>query len=440
MFRSFTALLVAATCLVGTYALAVPRIDSIEPIGLVAGGTTRVKLRGNEFKVGEWQTEIWSSAPGQWVLVEDAENTNFEMFFDVTIPADAAVGPVAVRVWNLKGVSLPSLVLIDSQPGISFTTDSQKPFEHTIQAQQGHPLVCQIWSNQLNKDSDLHLDIKDAAGKLVAAIDDSEVRGSDPFYIFHPPADGRYTAEVHDILWRAKIQGCLQIAPYLDPVAKEGLEQTPATREIDLQKGQYLTITPQTLELDSPAQLVLDLHGPDGKRLVRAGTGDSLLQPLRRRIDQEGSYRLEISDLLGREGLPFQLDISTTQPPFELSVVQKDWWLTETGKSIKTRVQVLRHQYDGEIAISCPGYELENAVIPEKKNNFEITINIPAESERLVVAELSGTAQIGGQTYRAPVIAKDALNKAPLNMIQWPDGVADKVYFLVQSKEGGKDS
>ena len=50
-----------------------------------------------------------------------------------------------------------------------------------------------------------------------------------------------------------------------------------------------------------------------------------------------------------------------------------------------------------------------------------------------------GEAEIDGQTYRATVDTEEPLKKTPLNMIQWPEGVSGKVYFLIKSK-GGTES
>ena len=49
---------------------AVPRIDTIEPIYLEAGKKSKVKIMGNEFKLLEWPTRIWTNHPSKWTLLE----------------------------------------------------------------------------------------------------------------------------------------------------------------------------------------------------------------------------------------------------------------------------------------------------------------------------------------------------------------------------------
>ena len=78
-------------------------------------------------------------------------------------------------------------------------------------------------------------------------------------------------------------------------------------------------------------------------------------------------------------------------------------------------------------------------MIEEKRGDVEALIKIPKESEPLVVTSFYGEAEIDGQTYRASVDTEEPLKKTPLNMIQWPEGVSGKVYFLIKSK-GGTES
>ena len=297
-------------------AQAVPRIDTIEPIYLQAGKKTKVKIKGNEFKVLEWPTRICGliiRLNGRcWKMRKTPTNQHF---FEVEIAKDAPAGPI-IRAWNLKGVSKPTFAFVDRREANSFRTKNSEAYEHRFQAKKGERLVCQVWSNRLNKDSDLQMTIFDPEGKPIEMVDDSEVYGSDPYAVLDSLVDGEYSLKINDILWRDNIQACVQVSPFVEmqPEA-EDTGKTPASISLDLKQGQYLTVTPKTLELGSPAQLLMDLHEPKGNRIARFGNGDSLLQPLRKRIPKDGDYRLHISDLLNREGLPYQVDISTEVAP-----------------------------------------------------------------------------------------------------------------------------
>ena len=131
--------------------------------------------------------------------------------------------------------------------------------------------------------------------------------------------------------------------------------------------------------------------------------------------------------------MPYQVDISTEAAPFELATTfHQDFYITEPGKEVKIRFRVIRHQYDGPITIKSPVFQMEKAVIEEKRGDVEALINIPKESEPLVVTSFYGEAEIDGQTYRTTVDTKEPLKKTPLNMIQWPDGVSGKIYFLIK--------
>ena len=420
---------------------AAPRIDTIEPIYLQAGKKTKVKIKGNEFKLLDWPTRIWTNHASKWTLLEDEDNTHNQHFFEVEIAKDVPAGPLAIRAWNQKGVSKPTFAFVDVHEATSFRTKNSEAYEHRFKAKKGERLVCQVWSNRLNKDSDLQMTIFDTEGRLIEMIDDSEVHGSDPYVVFDPPADGEYSLKINDILWRDNIQACVQVSPFLEMQTEaDDIGKTPASISLDLKKGQYLTVMPKSLELGSPAQLLMDLHEPEGGRIARFGNGDSLLQPLRKRIPKDGDYHLHISDLLNREGLPYQVDISTEVAPFELATTfHQDFYVTEPGKEVKIRFRVIRHQYDGPITIKSPVFEMDKAVIAEKRGDIEAVIKISKESKPLVVTSFYGEAVINGQTYRTTVNTKEPLKKTPLNMIQWPEGVSGKVYFLIKSK-GGTES
>jgi hypothetical protein len=373
--------------------------------------------------------------------LEEEDNTNNQHFFEVEIAKGVPAGPLAIRAWNLKGVSKPTFALVDIHESIPFRTQNHEAYEHRFQAKKAERLVCQVWSNRLNKDSDLQMTIFDPEGRPIKMIDDSEVHGSDPYVVFDPPADGEYSLKINDILWRDNIEACVQVRPVVAMQSNEDeIGKTPASINLDLKQGQYLTVMPKTLELGSPAQLLMDLHEPEGDRIARFGNGDSLLQPLRKKIPKDGSYHLQISDLLDREGLPYQVDISTETAPFELTTnFHQDFYITEPGKEVKIRFRVIRHQYDGPITIKSPVFEMGKAVIAEKRGDVEAIIKIPPKSESLVVTSFYGEAEIDGQIYRATVDTKEPLKKTPLNMIQWPEGVSGKVYFLIKSK-GGMES
>ena len=163
----------------------------------------------------EWPTRIWTNHPSKWTLLEDEDNTNNQHFFEVEIAKDVPAGPLAIRAWNLKGVSKPSLAFVDIHESISFRTKNHEAFEHRFQAKKGERLVCQVWSNRLNKDSDLQMTIFDPEGRTIEMIDDSEVHGSDPYVVLNPPADGEYTLKINDILWRDIFRRAFRYHPFL---------------------------------------------------------------------------------------------------------------------------------------------------------------------------------------------------------------------------------
>ena len=87
----------------GVWLEAAPRIDTIEPIYLEAGKKTKVKIRGNEFKLLEWPTQIWTNHASKWTLLEDEDNTNNQHFFEVEIAKDVKVNVVRTMIADIRG-------------------------------------------------------------------------------------------------------------------------------------------------------------------------------------------------------------------------------------------------------------------------------------------------------------------------------------------------
>ncbi|MFT5122178.1 MAG: hypothetical protein ACI97B_000806 [Verrucomicrobiales bacterium] len=450
VYRINLMLLLSSMVLVN--ASAEPRIHRIEPLCLTIGETTKVTVIGEHLREKEATTDIWATFPGTWEPIEPVVEPGKEpdarrIQFRVSLPAEVKPGPGAIRAWHKKGLSLPYLLLLDTTPAShNFLTKSDAPETYTFGVRAGQNLTYEIWSNRLNQDTDLLMTLHDVQGKELAMADDDEVYGADPVLHFTAPADGTYRLKMHDIRWRAGPQACLRIAkqPLLAVANPPDVRRTPKEVEsitIPAEVDQYLTITPTTLPIGSPALLLLELYDPKGNRCAQSGTGDTLDEVLRKKIDQAGTYELRVRELLGREGLPYDLDISFDQAPFSVTVDgNRTWREVPLGAEQKIKFRVSRQNYDGPITLTSTAFTMTNHVIPEKKGDIEAIFTLSPEltAEQLIPFTVEASAEIHGRRYATAVNTLPQLRGTPKRLLRWPDGL-DGIQYLITAPPAKKE-
>ena len=437
-FAAFFSLLVAI-------ASAEPSIYRIEPLSLTIGETTEVVVIGDRMTHGENEPGIWSGFPATWEFVPSDKPANRERKYRVTVPAEAKPGPGAIRVWNQQGISRPFL-LLKTQTATNATTLrlSHEAVEHIFRVEARKPTAIEVWSNRLNQDTDLVMTLHDADGTQIAKADDDDVVGADPRLIFTPENTGDYHVKLHDIQYRGGAQSVLTIGdPRPAPEARFRTSNSAEPIKFSIAEPTHFAITPKTHSIGSPALLLIDLHeSKSGNRIARSGSGDVLDEVMRRFFPKPGDYELRVRDLLGREGLPFDLDFSKTIAPFQVQLENrsKDRHVVKPGAEVKLFVRVTRYQFDGAIQIRSDAFELENAEIPEKKNNVEMTLKIPADAKpgSLIAFRLTAEAEHEGKTYTSDVLTTELLKKTPAHLLQWPDGLDGQLYAVIARSDKPK--
>ena len=422
-------------------AYAEPRIHRVEPLCLEIGKTTEVTVFGDKLAPSKDKTGgIWTDFGGKWEYVKTDKPQDRERTYRVTLPKETQPGPGAIRAWSDKGISLPFLLLKSKVPALSFRLQGEKPFTHTFPAKKGEKLAIELWSNRLNQDTDLVLSIHQPSGKKLAFIDDDEVTGSDPFLRFTSAEDGDYTLTVHDIQWRNGAQACLSITRAGDSKPPKGrlTSNNPEPIPLDLQAGQYLTLTPETRAIGSPALLLLELHNPDGQRVAQSGTGDALDEILRRKVQKTGTYQLKVRDLLRREGLPFNVQHSTCEAPFTVQLEDraKDRHLLKPGAELKLKFRITRYDCKEPITIECPELVMSNNTTEPGKNEVEATVRVPedAKAGSLLAFRFRALATINDKIYATHVQTRGQLKKTPAHLAKWPDGLIGMNYAVITGK------
>lgn len=445
---TFTLVLIALT----NQADAEPVIHRIEPLGLTIGQTTTITVFGDRLTQDGMEPILWSNASITWKLLEpeDPKQDRYnprELRFAVTVNDQSPSGVRVIRIANRDGISAPSMLLLDTEPAVkTLRLESSQPATESFTAKAGQTYYCEAWSRRLNQDTDLIMTIRNESGDVVASADDDEVIGFDPQIQFIAPATGTYTIEVHDNQWRGDSLCCVRIGPkplmsFESTTSKFVTEQAASPIPLQLEANEYLTVTPRTRAIGSAAMLLLELHDDKGRRVAQTGTAETADEPLRFKSDQAGSYQLLAQDLVQRSGLPFDLSISTDQAPFavQLDGGSRDRHALKAADEFKIRFRVTRFRYDGPITIECPDLELQDNLIPEKRNDIEAKLKVgsSAAPDSLLTFRFQATAVIDGKPYSTPVRTTQQFKRDAKHVTQQP-AESDGTCFVFIKPDGGK--
>ncbi|MEX2140708.1 MAG: hypothetical protein WD894_15710 [Pirellulales bacterium] len=223
------AALVAAACtsvaLAQPNSLPVAQLTSIFPFGAKPGGTLEVALAGADL---DELTGLHFSHPGITAKSKLAPSPipgkpeqPVPNQFVVTVAGDVPRGLYEARAIGRFGISNPRFFLIDPRDAIRETepnddrakaqevplethlfgtVEAEKSDHFKFTAKQGQRILIQCWANRADSRLDATLVLFDAAGKELARNNDTYRR--DPLIDFTAPADGLYTLQLYDFLYR----------------------------------------------------------------------------------------------------------------------------------------------------------------------------------------------------------------------------------------------
>ena len=242
------------------------------------------------------------------------------------------------------------------------------------------------------------LEVKDAKGKSLAFADDNYF-DPDPVLNFTAPADGLYTLEIRDALYRGRedfvyrIHAALgsYVRPRLQPPRlgiPESCEHASVSEIVELPrlisgtvsapgeekvfrfkavKDQRIVAEVFARRLGSPLDTLLKIDGPDGKQIA---VNDDFERPniglnmqhidsyISFKAPASGVYTVKLSDTAGAGGKDHQffLRLDRPRPDFRVYVVPSGVWVTPdtAGEVVKVVVEKL-DGFNGEIA-----FELKN--------------------------------------------------------------------------------
>lgn len=188
----------------------------LSPVGFTPGTTTRVTLFGQGLA---GVRQLWTSFPSQSTFVADAPNSDTQVAFDLTVPADVPVGTYGVRCANDTAMSDARIVVVDDLPvtienGSNATLAAAQPLAipsavdgflppeqsryHSIDVVQGQSVSIEVVGHRLGSGLDPLVRILASDGKEVASHDNDEGLGYDCRFEFTFPTAGKYVLEIRD--------------------------------------------------------------------------------------------------------------------------------------------------------------------------------------------------------------------------------------------------
>jgi len=435
-----------------------PQIDKLTPRSLVPGKPNVVRIVG-KLAPKDGAPKIWTSFPCKVSLRYPDEKRKTGLVEAVIVPQAGLRDYGAVRIYNREGVSRPSMIRFDDNPsGFDFTASEGKPYVHEFEAKKGQHLEFELFAERLHSPLDGVLILQDDQGKELAFVDDSEEIGMDPVLRHQFERAGKYRLFVHDVQWRGGIFGRVKIRDLNQQIAETDGPivvdvPTRIAGKIDkagdedryhfqLKKGDYLTVTPS-----GSAVSLLDLS-LDGRRIKRAGTGDSDHEPLRYRARKDGEYTLSVRDLLGRSDRSYTLDIRTDVAPFTVQVVNKgklgDRYAAKPGSQVEVNLRCTRYDVDVNINVRAFGsrgeYKCKNYAFGQKnKTSVNVFVILPEDlpENELEVLELQAWCEVDGKKYTAKVGSSFLARQHNKTISHYPDWLDGQVLVSVIPK--GKD-
>jgi hypothetical protein len=145
-------------------------------------------------------------------------------------------------------------------------------------------------------------------------------------------------------------------------------------------KDEKLIFQSATRSLGSPCDLVLAIKNGDGKTLIQSDPALPSDAALTNKFETAGDYFLEVRELSGSRdssNLPYRIKASRFESGFTAASEENRVELTPGGTA-KLKITCARYEDIGRISFTIEpliaGITLENAEIPEKKNEAELTI------------------------------------------------------------------
>ena len=454
--------------------------------GIFAGNPAEPEIP-EDAHVDEWRTNAWWRAldtldAGKLAIVERDLHVpknalqaapSLRQLLLVTIAADpgAAPGTRSLVVWGNNGMSAPRRFEVSSAPRIEEPdyapahrpppaspptalsageavfdgtvmpgeTDrfrlllaGSRRYSFSVLARELQPYIGDAVPGFFNP----ILELRDARGALVARSDDTARFRPDPEFEFVPEADGEFSLEIRDVLFRGRADFVYAInagdsrpaaLPPHDGVVESPGKPSRIAIEIDEPGARELEITAR--RAGSPLDAVMTIRrSENGEALAswddaidevaHAGSVAQGECDPRATFDfpEKGRYIVEVADRTGHGGPGYfwSLSVRKAAPSFVVRS-RRSTLPVEKWKKLPVELVVERSGgFDGPVEIEAAGpLVVSNATIQAGSPTGTVWFAVSGSPEPGVSgAEIFARAEIGGKTLRKRVIPCDEFEQA----------------------------
>jgi hypothetical protein len=394
-------------------AYAEPNLASVTPRGLQIGGTTRLVLAGSDLPDSP---TIVLGAPIASQQVRSQAANRLEV--EVTLDEAASPGIYALRVAGRTGISNPVLVGLDRLPQQTFrnelttlpgawtgTIDGAQVLSAQLRGQRGQRLVLDVEARRLGSGLSPVVRLYDPRGTQIAFSPPRATLGGDARLEATLPADGMYTVELHDELFRPQRPGFFRLKAgpldYADLVVP--LAVTLGTRQEITYRGTHLH-----------ASATVDATGEQaaGERPAPVPTAEwftgaaprILYSDLPERVEAASDGAVRPPQELGEA--PVAVSGVLSQPG------EEDRYLLVVRPRQRLRLEVTARQFnsplDAVLIVRRPeGQELARGDDRPGSSDPLVNLNVPAGVTKveLIIKDLLGR---GGRDFVYRIVAQDA--------------------------------
>ncbi len=232
-------------------------------------------------------------------------------------------------------------------------------------------------------------------------------------------------ADKQPLTYPLGISGCLRKPGEVDSYLLAGV------------KGQTLHVSSRTRSLGSSALLQMQLYSPSNAKVIEAEVTDKDEWGFGYTLEEDGTYRLEVADLLNRGGPEFGYWIEVNRPnPFTVTLLSdaktKNAFSVDEGiGACVLDLTIERHSYEGSIELSLleetPSLRLLNPLIPPAAKEARIYLVPTATWSHESQAVIRLVAKSTAEPLYESLVTSDGLRrlKAPHVMFPaaWGDGL-----------------
>lgn len=230
--------------------------------------------------------------------------------------------------------------------------------------------------------------------------------------------------------------------PFLAPAALNGRLHEPKQRDryaFALKKGERLNFQAMSRRLGSPAIVAMRILNAADAQVAATAPTEAEEELLAFIAPEDGTYRLEVEELLGRGALTSAYRIEVTTGPLFNLVLKNDpntkfQHLMAVGGAQFADVQVQRNDYAGAIELSpvCSraGFRFSPSAIPAGVNELRVYILPPADfhAGELVDLRIQGKANVGPREHRSIANNKVQLKAARPLLVSQPGWLESSIF------------